>query len=491
MTDVRRLLSRREILGAGAGVGALTLARTAARADEGSARRVVVAGAGLAGLTAALDLVDAGWDVVVLEARDRVGGRVHTLRDLFSSGLHAEAGGESIDDNHDSIQALIRRFGLSTERRPPSKLINARVFYRGATSVLGAFLLGRGGKVVTDYLRFGNALGAFSANVDPSYPERAPHAEAIDAQSLEQFIQAQRLVPEAEFLVRLQNRGEFNTEPRNVSLLFAAQQANVVANVPITASETMRVSGGNSRLPEAMATSLGHRVRLGSPISGIDHHRSGVRVHLRRGPPIDAAWLVVAMPMNALRRVAFTPAIATSAATMIAGLDLGSAVKVVREYTAPFWAAEAYSGFTVTDLPFAIGWSPTDSYVSVPGLLSQFITGDTAIQAAGMAGASVFPTFQRQLDAVYPEGRPFLTERHAVMIWAHEQYTGGGYAVYRPGQMVPFWPVLRDGIGRIRFAGEHTEPLAGFMESAVRSGHRIARQLGRAPVVLVNRSGGG
>ncbi len=75
--------------------------RVTPRPDVGTPRRVVVVGAGLAGLTAALDLTDAGWDVVVLEARDRVGGRVHTLYDPFSPGLHAEAGGESIDDNHD------------------------------------------------------------------------------------------------------------------------------------------------------------------------------------------------------------------------------------------------------------------------------------------------------------------------------------------------------------------------------------------------------
>src|SRR5262245_24233441 len=80
--------------------------RTTPRPDLGTPGRVVVAGAGLAGLTAALDLVDAGWDVVVLEARDRVGGRVHTLYEPFSPGMHAEAGGESIDDNHDRLLAL-------------------------------------------------------------------------------------------------------------------------------------------------------------------------------------------------------------------------------------------------------------------------------------------------------------------------------------------------------------------------------------------------
>jgi monoamine oxidase len=103
---------------------------------------VVVIGAGLAGLTAALDLVDARWDVVVLEARDRVGGRVHTLYAPFSSGQHAEAGGESIDDDHGQIQALLKRFGLSTERRPIQKPYDSMVFYRGQRTSLPLFLAG-------------------------------------------------------------------------------------------------------------------------------------------------------------------------------------------------------------------------------------------------------------------------------------------------------------------------------------------------------------
>ena len=123
--------------------------RTSPRPDLGTPGRVVVAGAGLAGLTAALDLVDAGWDAVVLEARDRVGGRVHTLYDPFSTGMHAEAGGESIDDNHDRLLALLARFGLATERRPPDKLIQSVTYYRRTRMPLTTFLGRRDAAVVS------------------------------------------------------------------------------------------------------------------------------------------------------------------------------------------------------------------------------------------------------------------------------------------------------------------------------------------------------
>src|SRR5262245_26011237 len=183
-------LSRRRFLTtalAGATVAALGRPVRAARLQRGGsgAPRVVVVGAGLAGLTAALDLVDAGWDVVVLEARDRVGGRVHTIYDPFSPGLHAEAGGESIADNPDRIQALVARFGLDTERRPPNKLLESITYYRRRRSPIGEFLARRDGAVVTDYLRFADALEASVDGVDPEHPERSPRAAALDRQSLD------------------------------------------------------------------------------------------------------------------------------------------------------------------------------------------------------------------------------------------------------------------------------------------------------------------
>jgi monoamine oxidase len=483
------LLTRRAFL-ASALVGAATAAlggrtwavpiRTSPRPDPGARKRVAIVGAGLAGLTAALDLSDAGWDVVVLEARKRVGGRVHTLYSPFSDGLHAEAGGESIDDNHDQIQALIARFGLHTERRPPNKLLESVVYRHRQREPITAFLQRRGGAVLRDYLRFGDALDRLSENIDPAHPERASNAAELDGRTLDHFIRNQHLVPQAEFLVRLQNRASYNAEASELSLLFVAQQTAIFAGVPDSASETMRISGGNSRLVEAMAGALGDRVRLHSPVRRIEHDADGVRVHAG-GRPVDAAYLILATPMHPLRRIGFRPALPHSVARVIAGLDLGHAVKVIHEYTARFWETEGVPGFTVSDLPFHVAWAATDSYPSAEGILTQFITGRPARRAARLHPAHRIARFGRQLDRVYPEGRGYHTSHAATMAWADEPYTGGGYAVYRPGQLVPFWPVLREGLTRIKFAGEHTEALAGFMESAVRSGHRIAGLLGRAP----------
>lgn len=457
-------------------------ATTRPRPDAGAARRVVVVGAGLAGLTAALDLTDAGWDVVVLEARGRVGGRVFTLRDEFSDGLHAEGGGESIDDNHRDLLAMVDRFDLSTERRLGNREATGVVHREGRRSGIAEFVARRGGRVLEDYDGFDTAVARLAAEVDPEHPERSPRAEELDARSAADLIDDLAPVPEARFLIEADTRSYYNAEPADISLLFLAQQWAIVADVPYGAEETMRVSGGNSRLSEAMAAALGPAVRLGRPLRSVSRQGDGVRVVTdAEAAPLDAAHLVLATPPRPLRDVRFEPVLPPAVATMIDGLDLGPAVKVITEYQRPFWRDEGRSGLTVTDLPFGVTWDSADSYdTGGPGLLTTFITGEAAVAMGELSDEDRSAEVQRQLDEVYPEGRALRTGSSATTAWRNDPLTGGGYAVYAPGQVLPYWPALRQPTGPIHFAGEHTEALAGYMESAVRSGHRTADEIGPA-----------
>jgi monoamine oxidase len=480
------LITRREFIG-GALAAAIATPRQAATAPDDWRRRVVVVGAGLAGLTAAIDLVDGGWDVVVLEARDRVGGRVHTIREPFSDGLHAEAGGESIDESHHAMLTALRRFGLLTERRAPQKPYDAVTYYRGHRTRLPLFLAKRKGAVLDDVLRFSDAEAVLGDGVDPAHPERAKNAEPLDATSLDAFIRTQHLNPEADFIVRLQSRALYNADPADLSLLFIAQQAAQAAveeTTPVDSVllvETRRVRGGNDRLPKAMAAYLGSRLRVGQPLTRVEHAVDRVRIFTGATPSIDAAFAVLATPMQPLRRVTFAPALPVALQAAINGLDLGDAVKVTREYERAFWNREGFSGFAISDLPFGVAWSPTDSRATVSGLLTQFITGRPARYAASLSPEARQREFFEQLDVVFPEGKRLATGRTATTAWRNEPYTGGGYAAFKPRQMAPFFSTIRDGTPRLRFAGEHTCNLAGYMESAVRSGHRVAQEIGPPP----------
>jgi monoamine oxidase len=444
-----------------------------------------VVGAGLSGLTAALALRATGWEVVVLEARDRVGGRVHTLHSPFTDGLHVEAGGESIDDNHVQIQALARHYHLALAHRPADKLNAAAVYRAGGRDVLSA-VTAADPDALAGYLDFGNALIELAGDLDPAHPELASKAELWDSQSLQDFAATQTLDANADLLVQSDYRGNYNAQLDQVSLLFVLQQSVEDEALSESGVETMRIASGNSSLPEAMARDLGKAVKTNSPVSKIEQHPWGVRV--TAGPAgatvVDAARLVVAVPPPALRAISFDPALPSTVAAMIDELDLGHALKVSTQYDRRFWLSEGLSGFTITDLPFGVGWDATDSMpggADRPGVLTQFVTGDAARSGARLADRARISSFQPQLDVVYPEGRQQMSGIATTMAWANERYTGGGYAVYAPGQVTRFWPVLRRPHGVIWFAGEHTETLAGYMESAVRSGHRVAADIGPAP----------
>jgi monoamine oxidase len=478
--DRRSFLAGAVALGAGAALarsapaGAVP-ARTRPRVDAGTPRRAIVVGAGLAGLTAALDLRAAGWEVVVLEARTRVGGRVRTVYAPFTDGLHAESGGESIDDNHDQIQAMVARFGLHTDRRLANRDANGVAYYRGRRTPAASFLTGDPA-VYADYNRFYDESAKLADGIDPEHPERATNAAELDRRSLADFMDSLHLDPRARFIVQSAETGEYATDPAHLSLLFYAQQEAVVAGVPDSAVETMRIHGGNSTLVHAMAAELGDTVVLGAPVRAVE--RGGDFVTVRAGGrDHTGAQVVLAVPPPPLRRIRFTPALPSTAAAMVHGLDLGPATKVMTQYDERFWRAGGGSGLVVADLPFRIAWDATDSVESPEGILTTFTTGAHGAAFARMRDAARIRSVHRQLARVYPEARGRV-QHSATMAWPDEQYTGGGYAAHRPGQMTRFWEVLRHPIGRIRFAGEHTESLAGYMESAVRSGHRVAAAIG-------------
>lgn len=442
-------------------------------------------GAGLSGLTAALSLRAQGWDVTVLEARDRVGGRVHTLHQPFTDGIHVEAGGESIDANHVQIQALARRYRLALARRPADKLQAAAVWRNGSRGVLQTEAAADPAMLV-GYASFAAGLQALAGDLDPEHPELAPQAEVWDALSLQSYADSQSVDPGAALLVQSDYRGNFNAQLDQVSLLFALQQAASDASLAESGVELYRIAAGNSALPGAMAAELGAAVRLGMPVTRIEQHPWGVRVHAAPTGtrPYDAARLVLAVPPPTLRWITFSPGLPADVTAMISGLDLGHALKVSTEYRSRFWRSESLSGFTITDLPFGIAWDSTDSApggADRPGVLTQFVTGDAAARGAALTPATRIASFQQQLAVVYPEGAAQRSGVATTVAWADERYTGGGYAVYAPGQLTRFWPVLRRAHGPLWFAGEHTEALAGYMESAVRSGHRVAAAIGPAP----------
>jgi monoamine oxidase len=455
--------------------------------DPGAPGRVVVAGAGLAGLSAAVHLRDAGWDVVVLEARPRVGGRVHTLYGgdagvPLERGLRADVGGESIDDTHTALRGMVARFGLATELRPGSttdRVRSGRFHYEGRTFSFGELMARRGGAVLADYLRVYDALERLPEKhrIDPEHPESANGAHELDDLSFAAWLDRLQLVPEARFVVNQANTSLYNTQLDELSMLFVTQQTAVTAGMPASQSETMRIAGGNASLPKAIAAALGSALVVDAPVTAV--RRVGALVRVTAGEREHfGAHVVLTLPPPPLRKVRFDPPLPEAIAAAIAGLDLGGATKVVNQFDTPFWRANGESGFSMSELTYRISWDAADSYESAGGLLTTFTTADNGRALAALTPPDRIERVRDELARVFPESPRELSGPAVTVAWSAEPFTGGGYAVYKPGQMRAFWDPLRAGTDRVHFAGEHLEALMGYMESAVRSGMRAAARVG-------------
>ncbi len=177
-------------------------------------------------------------------------------------------------------------------------------------------------------------------------------------------IDAASLSAAARFLVEVTYRSTYNTEVADLSLLFVLQQ-EAASTSSLAASEATRIAGGNNQLPWLLAMALGAALRLSSPVRSLAQGDAGVRVEIegeKKLGPIFAAHVVLAVPPAPLRSIRFEPALSSGVAGAYAELNLGAAAKVLHEFSERFWLTRNESGAIVTDLPFGIAWSPTDSY---------------------------------------------------------------------------------------------------------------------------------
>lgn len=465
----------------------MTVSHVSDRPDPDAPGRVIVVGAGLAGLTAAVYLRDAGWDVVVLEARPRVGGRVHTLYGgdegvPLDRGLRADMGGESIDDTHIALRSMVTRFGLETELRGGAtidRVMGGRVHYLGNTYTFGELTAFRNGAVLGDYLRVYQELERLAEihQIDPDHPGHSDAASELDATSVSAWLDTLDLLPEARFIAEQANTSLYNSQLTDLSMLFVLQQTAVSAGTLESQSETMRIAGGNASLPKAIAAELGSALIVDAPVTSVRRFDDVVGV-TARDVEYFGAHVVLAAPPPPLRNVRFDPPLPEPIAAAIAGLELGGATKVVTQFHSPFWRDGGQSGFSMSELTYRISWDAADSYDAPAGLLTTFTTADNGRELAALAPEHRIHRVREQLAQVFPESHEQLAGPAVTVAWSAEPFTGGGYAVYKPNQLTAFWEPLRNGTERIHFAGEHTESLAGYMESAVRSGKRAAAHIG-------------
>ena len=468
-----RGITRREALAAGAAAAAGVALGCGGSSTAGARGRVVVVGAGLAGLTAAAELERANWEVEVLEARERLGGRVHTLR--FDSGQHAEAGGEYVDTRHTAVIDSVRRYGLELEDTRHGWGGLRDLAFRDGRRVPIAQL--RGGANGREISRFWSRLYSLLDQVSVSEPGSGRGPE-LDRVSIAEALDAVSVSGEARFLLEAGFRGDYGVEPRDLSLLCVLFAEKAAWDQPSSGVEAFRVRGGNSRLVKAIAAGLEGRVRTRSAVVEIEHGTSGISARLGGDEVIDADHCVLSVPLPALRRIDFAPALAPPLADAASQLGYATSAKTVLDCRRRFWRERGFSGDVLSDLPLGATWEATDQQPGRRGILLSYVAGSRGRAAARLSADQRIRSAGGGLARVFP-GSGLLLEGGESVAWAGERYSGGCWVNYRPGEVVRHWPALHDSPsdGRIHLAGEHTERLTGYMESAIRSGRDAAARV--------------
>lgn len=458
-------LTRRRFIAASAALAAS--AAVPACAPGGTRRRVVVVGAGLAGLTAAYELRRAGHAVTVVEARERIGGRVHTVR--FPNGQHVEAGGEFIDTGHRHLLAYVRRFGLGLEDLRDQGDGDGVAYLDGRRRGLASLYTSA---VEAQLGAWEDVVDARAGRVDVAHPARA--GAALDRRSVADLMDDARLTGIARTLVaHEQVRNDYTAEPDRVSALFHCYYQRLLAHQPEDGEEAFRIRGGNDRLARALARRLGDSaVELGAPVTAIRQASGGVSV-VAGGRELRADYCIVAAPLPPLREIEFDPAPPALLAEAIGRLRYGRGTKTLLQYGRRFWRERGRDGDTLTDLPIGTTWEGTSGQGGRAGVLVGYTVGRNGARFGALPDARRIATAAAQLDRIYPGSRRLLGGA-VTLDWHGERYSGGTYTAYAPGQLTRYWDALRRPHGRVHFAGEHTDAYTAYMEGAVRSGKRAA-----------------
>jgi monoamine oxidase len=442
-------------------------------------RHVIVAGAGLAGLTAAVELEKQGARVTVIEARGRVGGRVWTLREPFEEDQHAEAGGDLIEPEQEAICRLVEELGLSLV----PILRNGFAFVRRGASARAPTSRSSAAGVWTQLAGLCEPWIAAYRVSEQRWDGAV--AQQLAKQSVADWLDEIRADPTLR--ARLNGlRGFFLADPEELSLLALIDQLASESSGP---SCFYRVKGGNDRLATRLAERLRKDVHVRTRLQAVKQQGNTVTVTVGDAAgrtQIKADYLILALPATLLRLIAFSPLMPALQQRAIHTLHYGRATKTLLQFDRRFWQRRGRAWAYGTDLPIGALWDGNEQQRSRPGILTLLAGGTASRETKELIdrlGTQGIVNWLRWLGAAKAK----LLEAQ-VVCWEDDELARGGYAVFQRG----YDPSLRTWLarphGRILFAGEHTSwRWQGYMNGAVESGLRAAAEV-RA---LAARAAGG
>jgi monoamine oxidase len=505
MTDDHELdspspITRRRFVAGTAVTGAALAAPAAADAAKGKAKKraprrqasstthtadVAVVGAGLAGLTAARQIRNAGRSVIVLEARGRVGGRCFSRSIGAGASDVANMGATFVGPTQTKILALMSELGIS---KFPTYANGKLLWYEDGKNTPYTGTIPPAADPVA-VLQLGAitlpALDQMCQTVPLDAPYTAPRGLEWDSMTAFSWAQENISTVEGRKLFALAVEAALSVEPRDISFLYllfyihSAGGTNALfANAGAGGAQDFRVSGGTQRIAVELAKQLGStRVLLGHPVRGIVQGSKGVTVQADNAM-VQCKRVVVALPPHLSGRIVYNPQLPGQRDQLTQRVPIGSLIKTIGVYDTPFWRAQGLNGQVTSDQgPVRVMFDASPAS-GTPGVLLGFVDGDDARQlhdlSDGERSARELESYVRYFGSRAGQPRIFFDQ-----VWAHEAYTGGcPVGVMPPGVLTEYQTLLRTPQGKIHWAGTETATVwNGYMDGAVQSGQRAAAEV--------------
>jgi monoamine oxidase len=487
--EERRGMTRREVIAGGTGLAlAAALSGPLPLALGASAPSVVVVGAGLAGLSCAYQLKQAGITAQVYEGSNRVGGRCWTIHEGFEAGQIAEHGGELIDQGHTQIRQLAQSLGLNLDNLHSAEVNGTEplYFFDGQPYTFA--------EATDDLKKIWQPLhkDVSAASYPTLHDNFTPRGEVLDHMSIVDWIEDNvpgginsKLGQLLDVAYTIEYGGEASEQSSLNMLYLLAYSGQGQLRIFGPSNEKYHVRGGNDQITDGMAAALSGQITTGAELTSIKRNSDGtyqLSFHSSSIPDVTAARVVLALPFSILRTINYSKAgFSKLKDTAIQELGMGTNSKLHLQFNTRHWNTLGCNGETFADTGYQNTWEVTRAQAGTAGILVDYTGGKIGASFGIGTPQDRARQFLGQLEPVLSGITARWNGRATVDFWSAYPWTKGSYSYWKVGQYTKFAGVEREREGRAlncHFAGEHTSvDFQGYLNGAVETGQRAATEV--------------